>query len=41
MNIDKYRGMTLLMNEYYLNNAPKLMDLLSEIDSKLTTISER
>ena len=39
MNVDKYRGMTILMNEYYLNNEPKLMDLLSEIDSKLTIIS--
>ena len=38
MNIDKYRGLTILMNEYYLNNNDKLMNLLSNINDKIENI---
>lgn len=38
MNIDKYRGLTILMNEYYLNKNEKLMNLLNSINDKIESI---
>lgn len=40
MNIDKYRGLTILMNEYYINNNDKLMDLLNNINNKIENIKD-
>ena len=38
MNIDKYRGLTILMNEYYLDKNDKLMKLLNTINDKIENI---
>ena len=38
MNIDKYRGLTILMNEYYLDKNEKLMKLLNTINDKIENI---
>lgn len=41
MKLDKYRGETILINEFYLENNPKLLELLSNIDYKIKNANSK
>ncbi len=41
MKLDKYRGETILINEFYLESNPKLFELLSNIDYKIKNANNK